>query len=122
MFGDISVRVEGRFRLRFSLFEIMGCVHENNCVFIIGLSIINIILFICLLNRDEVVHILSNLSDVFNVYSPKTFPGMSESTFLSRSFSDQGVKIRIRKEHRIQMYIYIVIYYGIILYHVSPIR
>ncbi|CAG8552209.1 2818_t:CDS:2 [Paraglomus brasilianum] len=76
VFGDISVRVEGRYRLRFSLFEIIG---------------------------DEVVHILSNLSDVFNVYSPKTFPGMSESTFLSRSFSDQGVKIRIRKEHRIQM-------------------
>ncbi|CAG8614090.1 685_t:CDS:2 [Paraglomus occultum] len=76
VFGDISVRIEGRFRLRFSLFEIIG---------------------------DEVVHILSILSDIFNVYSPKTFPGMSESTFLSRSFSDQGVKIRIRKEHRIQM-------------------
>ncbi|CAG8537854.1 16914_t:CDS:2, partial [Acaulospora colombiana] len=43
------------------------------------------------------------MSDVFTVYPPKTFPGMSESTFLSRSFSDQGVRIRIRKEHRIQM-------------------
>ncbi|CAI2167200.1 18031_t:CDS:2, partial [Funneliformis geosporum] len=76
VFGDISVRVEGRYRLRFSLFEIV---------------------------RDEVVHIQSAISDVFTVYSPKTFPGMSESTFLSRSFSDQGVRIRIRKEHRIQM-------------------
>lgn len=53
--------------------------------------------------RDEVVHIQSVISDVFTVYSPKAFPGMSESTFLSRSFSDQGVRIRIRKEHRIQM-------------------
>ncbi|CAB4383316.1 uncharacterized protein OCT59_009568 [Rhizophagus irregularis] len=76
VFGDISVRVEGRYRLRFSLFEII---------------------------RDEVVHIQSVVSDVFTVYSPKAFPGMSESTFLSRSFSDQGVRIRIRKEHRIQM-------------------
>ncbi|CAG8528944.1 8816_t:CDS:2 [Acaulospora morrowiae] len=76
VFGDISVRVEGRYRLRFSLFEII---------------------------RDEVVHIQSLMSDVFTVYPPKTFPGMSESTFLSRSFSDQGVRIRIRKEHRIQM-------------------
>ncbi|CAG8725648.1 10898_t:CDS:2, partial [Cetraspora pellucida] len=76
VFGDISVRVEGRYRLRFSLFEIIN---------------------------NEVVHIQSILSDIFDVYSPKTFPGMSESTFLSRSFSDQGVRIRIRKEHRIQM-------------------
>lgn len=76
VFGDISVRAEGRYRLRFSLFEIV---------------------------RDEVVHIQSTISDVFTVYSSKTFPGMSESTFLSRSFSDQGVRIRIRKEHRIQM-------------------
>lgn len=28
------------------------------------------------------------------------FPGMEESTFLSRSFADQGLKIRIRKELR----------------------
>ncbi|RIB16041.1 velvet factor [Gigaspora rosea] len=76
VFGDISVRVEGRYRLQFSLFEII---------------------------ESEVVHIQSILSDVFDVYSPKTFPGMSESTFLSRSFSDQGVRIRIRKEHRVQM-------------------
>ncbi|KAL8897892.1 MAG: hypothetical protein Q9207_006973 [Kuettlingeria erythrocarpa] len=30
----------------------------------------------------------------------KAFPGMSESTFLSRSFADQGVRLRIRKEPR----------------------
>ncbi|KAF7722112.1 hypothetical protein EC973_003692 [Apophysomyces ossiformis] len=30
------------------------------------------------------------------------FPGMSESTFLTRSFSDQGVRIRIRKETRVK--------------------
>ncbi|ORY96593.1 velvet factor-domain-containing protein [Syncephalastrum racemosum] len=40
------------------------------------------------------------LSNVFQVYSPKSFPGMSESTFLTRCFADQGVRIRIRKETR----------------------
>lgn len=30
------------------------------------------------------------------------FPGMEESTFLSRSFADQGLKIRIRKEIRVR--------------------
>ncbi|KAG0327097.1 hypothetical protein BG004_002837 [Podila humilis] len=73
VFGDISVRVEGHFILRFSLFE--------------------------LLTKGQVVHIVSTLSNPLTVYSSKTFPGMSESTFLSRSFSDQGVRIRIRKDH-----------------------
>lgn len=39
------------------------------------------------------------------VSPPKSFPGMMESTFLSRSFADQGVKLRIRKEPRTMMYV-----------------
>ncbi|CAJ0854569.1 6700_t:CDS:2 [Entrophospora sp. SA101] len=73
VFGDISIRVEGRYRLRFSLFEVI---------------------------KNEVIHLQSIISDIFTIYSAKAFPGASESTFLSRSFSDQGVRIRIRKEHR----------------------
>ena len=41
------------------------------------------------------------LSDTFTVYLPKRFPGPFEATFLSRTFCDQGVKMRIRKEHRL---------------------
>ena len=44
------------------------------------------------------------LSNVFQVYSAKTFPGMSESTALSRLFADQGLKIRVRKETRASKY------------------
>ncbi|KAI8330367.1 velvet factor-domain-containing protein [Chlamydoabsidia padenii] len=73
IFADISIRMEGFFRLRFTLFEITGLYAQSRC---------------------------SILSDVFQVYSPKSFPGMSESTFLTRSFSEQGVRIRIRKETR----------------------
>lgn len=40
----------------------------------------------------------SALSDVFSVYSPKKFPGMMESTALSKLFADQGLRIRIRTE------------------------
>ncbi|KAI8972278.1 velvet factor-domain-containing protein [Pilobolus umbonatus] len=76
VFGDISVRSEGQFRLKFSLFEI----------------------------SEKGVHNMKSVySDVFQVYTSKSFPGILESTFLSRSFSDQGVRIRIRKEHRIQI-------------------
>lgn len=39
-------------------------------------------------------------ADSIAVYGAKSFPGMSESTFLSRSFGDQGVRLRIRKETR----------------------
>ncbi|CAO3639341.1 unnamed protein product [Mucor hiemalis] len=71
IFADISIRVEGIFRLKFTLFEIKGMEVERVC---------------------------SVFSDPFQVYSPKSFPGMSESTALTRTFSDQGVRIRIRKE------------------------
>ncbi|KAI4236969.1 MAG: hypothetical protein LQ349_002211 [Xanthoria aureola] len=73
VFGDLSVKVEGHFRLRFSLFEML---------------------------KTEVVFIKAITSSPFKVYPGKAFPGMSESTFLSRSFGDQGVRLRIRKEPR----------------------
>ncbi|KAI9481626.1 MAG: velvet factor [Benjaminiella poitrasii] len=76
VFGDLSVKLEGQFKLKFSMFEI---------------------------SKSGVTNLKSIYSDVFQVYSSKTFPGVLESTFLSRSFSDQGVRIRIRKEHRVQM-------------------
>ncbi|CAG8616337.1 18586_t:CDS:2, partial [Acaulospora morrowiae] len=75
VFPDLSVRMEGTYRLKLSLFEIIG---------------------------REVYHCKSIFSDIFVVYSAKRFPGMEESTFLSRSFADQGLKIRIRKEIRIR--------------------
>ncbi|GAA5805478.1 hypothetical protein HPULCUR_010994 [Helicostylum pulchrum] len=53
-------------------------------------------------NSDKVQNRRTILSETFTVFSPKRFPGPVESTFLSRTFSDQGVKMRIRKEHRLQ--------------------
>ncbi|KAF7722714.1 hypothetical protein EC973_002840, partial [Apophysomyces ossiformis] len=75
IFGDLSVKVEGHFRLKFTLFEI---------------------------TTTGAVSLKSIFSDVFTVYSSRTYPGMLDSTFLSRSFSDQGARIRIRKEQRAQ--------------------
>ena len=37
-------------------------------------------------------------SDTFTVYSAKKFPGVCESTGLSKCFASQGIKIPIRKE------------------------
>ncbi|KAK0124277.1 hypothetical protein ONS95_009250 [Cadophora gregata] len=73
VFGDLSVKHEGRFRLQFTLYEMRG---------------------------DACSYIKSVTSQSFPVHSTKNFPGMSESTFLTRSFSDQGVRLRLRKEPR----------------------
>ncbi|EER39764.1 conserved hypothetical protein [Histoplasma capsulatum H143] len=81
VFGDLSVKIEGEFRLKFNLFEMREVKR-------------------CGGSRDEVVYIKSILSKPFTVLPPKNFPGMTESTWLSRSFADQGVKLRIRKEAR----------------------
>lgn len=40
----------------------------------------------------------SVFSDVFQVYSAKKFPGVIESTPLSKAFASQGIKIPIRKD------------------------
>lgn len=40
----------------------------------------------------------SVFSDVFQVYSAKKFPGVCDSTELSKCFATQGIKIPIRKE------------------------
>ncbi|KAJ3043844.1 hypothetical protein HK097_001648, partial [Rhizophlyctis rosea] len=73
VFPDLGVRVEGVYKLRFTLFEIMG---------------------------GEVYCGGYCLSDTFHVYPAKKFPGMEESTYLSRTFAEQGLNIRIRKENR----------------------
>lgn len=68
-----------------------------NCYFLFLLTFLNI--------RDQVQNRQTILSETFTVFSPKRFPGPVEPTFLSRTFSDQGVKMRIRKEHRLQAYV-----------------
>ena len=75
VFGDLSVRKEGHYRLEFTLYELK--LADREC---------------WMLSRV--------VSDKFQVFSQKEFPGMAESTFLTRSFSDQGVRLRLRKDSR----------------------
>ncbi|KAF8882847.1 velvet factor-domain-containing protein [Infundibulicybe gibba] len=75
VFPDLSVRTEGSYRLKLSLFEVVG---------------------------SNVRHCKSIYSAPFYVYTAKKFPGMEESTPLSCSLADQGIKIRIRKDIRVR--------------------
>ena len=73
VFGDISIKVQGSFRLCFTLYEFQ---------------------------QHHVQHLASVISDKFKVLPAKDFKGLEESTYLSRAFSDQGVRLRLRKEPR----------------------
>ncbi|KAH8926387.1 hypothetical protein BT69DRAFT_1215328, partial [Atractiella rhizophila] len=72
-FPDLSLRVEGTFKLKFVLFEMLeyGAISVASCY-----------------------------SADFKVLSPKLFPGMSESTLLTRHIAEQGFKLRVRKKNR----------------------
>ncbi|KAJ4340541.1 hypothetical protein N0V87_002526 [Didymella glomerata] len=78
---DLSVRTEGTFR-HFMIFNI-GDSENSNQVMKYG---------------DKTPMLASCFSDPFTVYSAKKFPGVIESTALSKCFAQQGIKIPIRKD------------------------
>jgi Velvet factor len=49
-------------------------------------------------NREKAPVLAICYSDVFQVFSAKKFPGVIESTSLSKCFATQGIKIPIRKD------------------------
>ncbi|KAK0618357.1 velvet factor [Bombardia bombarda] len=84
---DLSVRTEGNFRLRFSFVNV-GIPANGSSNAQPGVPI----------NTGKAPVLASVFSDVFQVYSAKKFPGVCESTPLSKCFATQGIKIPIRKE------------------------
>ncbi|KAI9488402.1 velvet factor-domain-containing protein [Zychaea mexicana] len=77
VFHDLSVRTDGRFTLKFMFMDLAA-----GDPFTMSTTV-----------SAEV------FSVPFTVYTAKKFPGMTESTPLSRAFANQGVKIVTRKEH-----------------------
>lgn len=88
MLQDLSVRTEGTFRLRFSFVNVgvpEPAVNGNGSSGAI-------------VNTGRAPILASCFSDPFTVYSAKKFPGVVESTPLSKMFAGQGIKIPIRKD------------------------
>ncbi|KAI5820777.1 velvet factor [Pyronema omphalodes] len=75
---DLSVRTEGLFRLKMNFVNV-GRVDGK-------------------LNTGVAPVLATAYSDVFQVYSAKKFPGVIESTHLSKCFATQGIKIPIRRD------------------------
>ncbi|GMM37338.1 hypothetical protein DASC09_046630 [Saccharomycopsis crataegensis] len=89
---DLSIRIEGKFKLRFSLFKL-----DPTTIF----DSIDNKPEIDLNSAGSTVPILDfKYTDVFQVYSAKKFPGVMDSTPLSKAFASQGVKIPIRRDKK----------------------
>ncbi|KAF0492204.1 velvet factor [Gigaspora margarita] len=84
IFQDLSVRTEGTFTLKFSFCDVEETLYQSQNGFTNARGIV----------AAEVY------SSTFRAYSAKKFPGMTESTLLSKAFAKQGIKIPIRKEAR----------------------
>jgi hypothetical protein len=94
IFPDLSVRHEGKYRLSFSLYEELKNTKDDDRL------------------ADDakpnaagdahVTHRLEVKSAPFQVYSAKKFPGLTESTALSRLVAEQGCRVRIRRDVRMR--------------------
>ncbi|KAJ3297811.1 hypothetical protein HDU76_006524, partial [Blyttiomyces sp. JEL0837] len=73
VFPEIGIRKSGFYRLTFHLFETSS------------------------LTREASTSLASVVSNVISVYPRKTFPGLSESTALSKCFAKQGIRIRLHQ-------------------------
>ncbi|KAK4986394.1 hypothetical protein LTR66_007886, partial [Elasticomyces elasticus] len=102
IFPDLSVRHEGKYRLSFSLFEELKEDKDSDpdtpesemAAKSAGGK-----------KQGPVAHVSHRLevkSQPFTVFSAKKFPGLSESTHLSRTVAEQGCRVRIRRDVRMR--------------------
>ena len=105
IFPDLSVRHEGKYRLSFNLYEELKeskdadsetaapspNVEDRKGSQMNPMS-----------PRDHVHFRLEVKSVPFNVFSAKKFPGLAESTQLSRVVAEQGCRVRIRRDVRMR--------------------
>lgn len=105
IFPDLPVRHEGKYRLSFNLFEELKESKDGDAEPAAGSP-----------ESEDTktarnnplapqahVHFRLEVKSVpFNVYSAKKFPGLAESTSLSRIVAEQGCRVRIRRDVRMR--------------------
>lgn len=93
IFPDLSVRHEGKYRLSFSLYEELKEQKDMDSETPTNAEI---------QKSAHVSHRLEVKSIPFTVFSAKKFPGLTESTQLSRMVAEQGCRVRIRRDVRMR--------------------
>ncbi len=104
IFPDLSVRHEGMYRLSFSLFEELKETKDFDVEPPEGSPKARDKLLSShpMAPRAHVHFRLEVKSTPFAVFSAKKFPGLSESTPLSRTVAEQGCRVRIRRDVRMR--------------------
>ena len=106
IFPDLSVRHEGKYRLTFALFEDpKGETADTQPEYPVTTPASNRLPHTHPITTRETkcVHFrLEVKSEPFTVYSAKRFPGLAESTNLSRVVAEQGCRVRIRRDVRMR--------------------
>ena len=105
IFPDLSVRHEGKYRLSFNLFEELKEAKDADSEPALGNPEHpnNKLLRSSPMAPHSHVHFrLEVKSEPFVVYSAKKFPGLAESTALSRVVAEQGCRVRIRRDVRMR--------------------
>jgi len=103
IFPDLSVRHEGMYRLSFSLFEELKEAKDgDNEPEGSPRAKDKLLSSNPMAPRAHVHFRLEVKSTPFAVYSAKKFPGLSESTPLSRTVAEQGCRVRIRRDVRMR--------------------
>lgn len=93
IFPDLSVRHEGKYRLGFSLYEELRDADDMDPETAENAE---------KAKNPHVSHRLEVKSTPFTVFSAKRFPGLAESTALSKVFAEQGCRVRIRRDVRMR--------------------
>lgn len=100
IFPDLSVRHEGWYRLKFSLFE--GVKNEADAD--MGKPFVHSgtsnSKYLPPVRHESMANRLEVQSIPFQVYSAKKFPGLATSTTLSKLVAEQGCRVRIRRDIR----------------------
>lgn len=100
IFPDLSVRHEGWYRLKFSLFE--GVKHEADAD--LGKPFVHPpptnSKYTPPVRHESMSNRLEVQSVPFQVFSAKKFPGLNMSTSLSKLVAEQGCRVRIRRDIR----------------------
>jgi len=92
LFPDLSVRHEGRYVLAFHLYEDIKQEEDRDPDGDAADEALN----------PAFMYRLAVKSVPFNVFSAKKFPGLTESTSLSKTISEQGCRVRIRRDVRMR--------------------
>lgn len=98
LFPDLSVRHEGRYRLTFNLYEETKEDEDKD----INSTDAPAMPEMSTANGGSFDFRMEVKSQDFVVYSAKKFPGLTESTALSRVVAEQGCRVRIRRDVRMR--------------------